>query len=161
MPWPFWLDVIPRNSMFILERIIWPGPTSASLAQLVEHALRKRMVVGSIPTGGSLAAVGLGHLNCAHAALADPTQPNSNNCAARRDGANRRLLRAPLPPGMGMGPRLDPNSAVPEHTSGCTYAQLNKTPSRVASLAPLVEHALRKRMVVGSIPTWGLSPSLL
>ena len=26
----------------------------ASLAQLVEHALRKRMVVGSIPTGGSL-----------------------------------------------------------------------------------------------------------
>jgi hypothetical protein len=25
---------------------------SASLAQLVEHALRKRMVVGSIPTGG-------------------------------------------------------------------------------------------------------------
>ena len=27
-------------------------PASASLAQLVEHALRKRMVVGSIPTGG-------------------------------------------------------------------------------------------------------------
>ena len=27
-------------------------PVSASLAQLVEHALRKRMVVGSIPTGG-------------------------------------------------------------------------------------------------------------
>ena len=25
----------------------------ASIAQLVEHALRKRMVVGSIPTGGS------------------------------------------------------------------------------------------------------------
>ena len=25
---------------------------SASLAQLAEHALRKRMVVGSIPTGG-------------------------------------------------------------------------------------------------------------
>ena len=24
----------------------------ASLAQLVEHALRKRMVVGSVPTGG-------------------------------------------------------------------------------------------------------------
>ena len=31
----------------------------ASLAQLVEHALRKRMVVGSIPTGGSIAAVSL------------------------------------------------------------------------------------------------------
>ena len=30
---------------------------SASLAQLAEHALRKRMVVGSIPTGGFL-------LNC-------------------------------------------------------------------------------------------------
>ena len=28
---------------------------SASLAQLAEHALRKRMVVGSIPTGGCLA----------------------------------------------------------------------------------------------------------
>ena len=27
----------------------------ASLAQLAEHALRKRMVVGSIPTGGLLA----------------------------------------------------------------------------------------------------------
>ena len=26
--------------------------TQASLAQLVEHALRKRRVVGSIPTGG-------------------------------------------------------------------------------------------------------------
>ena len=28
----------------------------ASLAQLVEHALRKRMVVGSIPTGGFVLA---------------------------------------------------------------------------------------------------------
>ena len=28
---------------------------NASLAQLVEHALRKRMVVGSIPTGGFVA----------------------------------------------------------------------------------------------------------
>ena len=133
---------------------------NASLAQLVEHALRKHMVVGPIPTGGSLAAVGLGHLNCAHAALADPTQPNSNNCAARRDGANRRLLRAPLPPGMGMGPWLDPTSSVPEHTSGCTYAPVNKTPCRVASLAQLVEHAPRKRMVVGSIPTGGLKDEL-
>ena len=34
----------------------------ASLAQLVEHALRKRMVVGSIPTGGFTAAVVLGTL---------------------------------------------------------------------------------------------------
>ena len=29
----------------------------ASLAQLAEHALRKRMVVGLIPTGGFLAEV--------------------------------------------------------------------------------------------------------
>ena len=29
-----------------------PSQVMASLAQLVEHALRKRMVVGSIPTGG-------------------------------------------------------------------------------------------------------------
>ena len=28
--------------------------TIASIAQLAEHALRKRMVVGSIPTGGLL-----------------------------------------------------------------------------------------------------------
>ena len=28
---------------------------NASIAQLAEHALRKRMVVGSIPTGGSFA----------------------------------------------------------------------------------------------------------
>ena len=38
-----------------LNVLFGPAPTSASLAQLVEHALRKRMVVGSIPTGGSLA----------------------------------------------------------------------------------------------------------
>ena len=31
--------------------------SSASLAQLAEHALRKRMVVGSIPTGGFIAAL--------------------------------------------------------------------------------------------------------
>ena len=41
----------------ILKSIIWPDPISASLAQLVEHALRKRMIVGSIPTGGSIAAL--------------------------------------------------------------------------------------------------------
>eukprot|EP00975_Prorocentrum_lima_P002920 642753-Prorocentrum_lima.AAC.1 len=28
--------------------------SQASLAQLAEHAFRKRMVVGSIPTGGSM-----------------------------------------------------------------------------------------------------------
>jgi hypothetical protein len=33
---------------------------TASLAQLVEHALRKRMVTGSIPVGGSLLHLTLG-----------------------------------------------------------------------------------------------------
>ena len=37
----------------------------ASLAQLVEHALRKRMVVGSIPTGGFL--LGCFLRKCQHA----------------------------------------------------------------------------------------------
>jgi hypothetical protein len=32
--------------------------TTASIAQLAEHALRKRTVVGSIPTGGFLAMPG-------------------------------------------------------------------------------------------------------
>ena len=44
-----------RARATILKCIAWPDPTDASLAQLVEHALCKRMVVGSIPTGGSLA----------------------------------------------------------------------------------------------------------
>jgi hypothetical protein len=63
-------DVIPlhhvplrgsrRCLVFFLRRC---GPSSfasrryASLAQLAEHALRKRMVVGSIPTGGYVAGV--------------------------------------------------------------------------------------------------------
>ena len=38
---------------------------------------------------------------------------------------------------------------------GCQY---NSGSSSVASLAQLVEHALRKRMVVGSIPTGGSFP---
>ena len=38
-----------------LSGLAGPNAASASLAQLVEHALRKRMVVGSIPTGGCLA----------------------------------------------------------------------------------------------------------
>ena len=31
---------------------LWESNVQASLAQLVEHALRKRMVRGSIPLGG-------------------------------------------------------------------------------------------------------------
>ena len=44
---------------------LWPPLRSlkASLAQLVEHALRKRMVVGSIPTGGSLSCRGSAFLS--------------------------------------------------------------------------------------------------
>ena len=37
---------------FHLENSLGKEEFNASLAQLVEHALRKRMVVGSIPTGG-------------------------------------------------------------------------------------------------------------
>ena len=45
-----------RASRFHHKLSAWPTSNcaSASLAQLAEHALRKRMVVGSIPTGGSL-----------------------------------------------------------------------------------------------------------
>ena len=45
--------VSTRNPVaFIPDASIYTSLSSASLAQLVEHALRKRMVVGSIPTGG-------------------------------------------------------------------------------------------------------------
>ena len=32
--------------------VVFWAPNAASIAQLAEHALRKRTVVGSIPTGG-------------------------------------------------------------------------------------------------------------
>ena len=44
--------------MFVAAYQIEMFELQASLAQLVEHALRKRMVVGSIPTGGC--AIGIG-----------------------------------------------------------------------------------------------------
>ena len=40
-------DLPSMVSTYVLQKL-----TVASLAQLAEHALRKRMVVGSIPTGG-------------------------------------------------------------------------------------------------------------
>ena len=49
---------IVYNSVRFLSRSTLPGlefENRASLAQLAEHALRKHMVVGSIPTGGLLA----------------------------------------------------------------------------------------------------------
>ena len=37
-----------------MQFMSFTGQAFASIAQLVEHALRKRTVVGSIPTGGFL-----------------------------------------------------------------------------------------------------------
>ena len=55
---------------------------NASLAQLVEHALRKRMVVGSIPTGGFVAVAFflLDYMARCRALAFAPSPPN-------RDGA--------------------------------------------------------------------------
>jgi len=67
--WPgcvkIWCDARARNSrkgfgfqiagtLKMIQKAILPveGGAQASLAQLAEHALRKRTVVGSIPTGG-------------------------------------------------------------------------------------------------------------
>ena len=43
--------VAPMAGQAVRVVNVW---TRASLAQLVEHALRKRMVMGSIPIGGSV-----------------------------------------------------------------------------------------------------------
>ena len=50
----------------------------ASLAQLVEHALRKRMVVGSIPTGG------FAYLAATRIQLHKPHHPPEPNLKFRR-----------------------------------------------------------------------------
>ena len=47
-------DFRPQSCNFYAAEL---NAFNASLAQLVEHVLRKRMVVGSIPTGGSIAAL--------------------------------------------------------------------------------------------------------
>ena len=47
-------QVLNKNTFSTFKSTLGPRAVSASLAQLVEHALRKRMIVGSIPTGGSL-----------------------------------------------------------------------------------------------------------
>ena len=47
---------LPPALLVLLSFLVWiEASNNASLAQLAEHALRKRMVVGSIPTGGSFA----------------------------------------------------------------------------------------------------------
>ena len=48
-------DLSPERVILLISRVIVARASTldASLAQLVEHALRKRTVVGSIPTGGS------------------------------------------------------------------------------------------------------------
>jgi len=43
---------LPQKTSNNMYRAWGRGVRNASLAQLVGHALRKRMVVGSIPTGG-------------------------------------------------------------------------------------------------------------
>ncbi len=57
----------------------------ASLAQLVEHALRKRMVVGSIPTGGSLLSLTAAN-SCA--SLNEPIK-TARSCGHRAPGLQR------------------------------------------------------------------------
>ena len=42
--------------IFKAQAVLLAAVAVASIAQLAEHALRKRMVVGSIPTGGCIAA---------------------------------------------------------------------------------------------------------
>ena len=49
-------QVLNKNTFSTFKSTLGPRAVSASLAQLVEHALRKRMVVGSIPTGGLVTA---------------------------------------------------------------------------------------------------------
>ena len=47
---------LPPALLVLLSFLVWiEASNNASLAQLAEHALRKRMVVGSIPTRGSFA----------------------------------------------------------------------------------------------------------
>ena len=66
----------------------------ASLAQLAEHALRKRMVVGSIPTGGSK-SVGSGPGRCnAHAW--GPTLPGEVAVTGHHKRPRTRSLPVPL-----------------------------------------------------------------
>ena len=47
-------DSTPHNMLHVCQTSLSANVWRASLAQLAEHALRKRMVVGSIPTGGLL-----------------------------------------------------------------------------------------------------------
>ena len=47
-------QVLNKNAFSKFQCTLGQEAVSASLAQLVEHALPKRMVVGSIHTGGSL-----------------------------------------------------------------------------------------------------------
>ena len=123
----------------------------ASLAQLAEHALRKRTVVGSIPTGGFVAAVFFGSL-ISNSASDGTTPPKSGNCVARRARRPASASESLLPSAHTWQGRAQ----SPPNTTHCNPQSLElRRTGLSASLAQLVEHALRKRMVVGSIPTGG------
>ena len=65
---------------------------TASLAQLAEHALRKRMVVGSIPTGGWLYFTFLHALGQRYLwAKIKVTKTLTSNCASGRQAPNPAL----------------------------------------------------------------------
>lgn len=49
-----WLRVL---TALVFGSLVFGTAVAASLAQLVEHALRKRMVTGSIPVGGYVAGM--------------------------------------------------------------------------------------------------------
>ena len=53
---PSKFDVFAQIAAAAQSCILAAVVSCASLAQLVEHALRKRTVVGSIPTGGYISA---------------------------------------------------------------------------------------------------------
>ena len=127
----------------------------ASLAQLVEHALRKRMVAGSIPAGGLL----LSPLLLRASPMSHPQRQLHKRERPRLPGLGARpvgplslhLLRSAGHAGPRQASVLGHDAMVLARRYATSVAWL----SLEASLAQLAEHALRKRMVVGSIPTGG------
>ena len=64
--------------------VLWCGYAIAALAQLAEHALRKRTVVGSIPTGGSCAGHGT-DTQCSVSQLGSPEWRRHQSCAGMQN----------------------------------------------------------------------------
>ena len=127
----------------------------ASLAQLVEHALRKRMVVGSIPTGGFMSGLPVREVGPS-SALDDLRTLASGELGVVRHlenhipawQANRncgfRKSLAPIVLFLFLLPRRTPSS---QHACG------NLDCLSVASSAQPIQQALCKRMAMESIPT--------